>query len=281
MKYGFNMLLWTSEVRPEHFELLGQLKDWGYDGVELPIFSHDEENFATVGERLIELDLGATAVSVCGPETNPIDADPKVRAAAVEYLKRTIDMCVASGATLLCGPLHSALGEFSGTGRTEDEWERAKEVLSDVGDYAAESNVTLVVEALNRFECYFLNSHADAARFCRELGHPSVKMMYDTFHANIEEKSPADAIHACSDEMAHVHISENDRSTPGHGQVRWDETFDALKESNYDGWLTIEAFGLALPELAAATRIWRRMYETEEQLAREGLAFMKANTEGE
>jgi D-psicose/D-tagatose/L-ribulose 3-epimerase len=100
--------------------------------------------------------------------------------------------------------------------------------------------------------------------------------MYDTFHAHIEEKSIPNAIRSCRDLLCHVHISENDRSTPGAGNVRWDQNFDTLKEVNYDGWLMIEAFGLALPELAAATKIWRRMFQSEEQLARDGLAFMKA-----
>ena len=99
--------------------------------------------------------------------------------------------------------------------------------------------------------------------------------MYDSFHANIEEKSIADAIRTAAPYTIHVHISENDRSTPGTGNVDWDANFKTLKEVNYDGWLMIEAFGLALPELVAATKIWRRMYDSEEQLARDGLAFMK------
>ena len=134
----------------------------------------------------------------------------------------------------------------------------------------------MVVEYLNRFECYFLNSAAETARFCREVNHPSLKMMYDTFHANIEEKDPAAAIRACADQMVHVHISENDRSTPGEGGIAWDTTFKTLKEVKYDGWLMIEAFGLALPALAAATKIWRRMFPSEEHLATRGLAFMKS-----
>jgi D-psicose/D-tagatose/L-ribulose 3-epimerase len=73
----------------------------------------------------------------------------------------------------------------------------------------------------------------------------------------------------------HIHISENDRSTPGAGDIRWPETFKAIKDIGYDGWLVIEAFGLALPELAAATRIWRRMFDDELKLAEEGLAFIK------
>ena len=99
--------------------------------------------------------------------------------------------------------------------------------------------------------------------------------MYDAFHANIEEKSPRAALQACSDYLCHVHISENDRSVPGEGDIRWDETFDALKEINYDGYLMIEAFGLALPEISAATKIWRRMFPNEEYLATEGFKFMK------
>lgn len=53
---------------------------------------------------------------------------------------------------------------------------------------------------------------------------------------------------------------------------------ERLKRMGYDGWFMIKAFGLALPHLAAATKIWRRMYENEEQLARDGLAFMRAHS---
>ena len=107
------------------------------------------------------------------------------------------------------------------------------------------------------------------------MNHPNCRMMYDTFHANIEEKDPSRRSTRSLRYTVHVHISENDRSTPGQGNVRWAETFARLKEIGYDGWMVIEAFGLSLPELAAATKIWRRMYESEEQLARDGLAFMK------
>jgi len=107
-----------------------------------------------------------------------------------------------------------------------------------------------------------------------------VRMMYDTFHANIEEKSVAKAIKDCAPYTVHVHISENDRSTPGEGHVDWDSTFHALRETGYDGWFTVEAFGLALPELAAATKIWRRMYPSEEYLATRALQFMKSRWEG-
>lgn len=279
MKYGLNLLLWTAGVTPEHFKLLAQIKEWGYDGVELPMFDFDVTNAAKVGKELRRLGLETTAVTVCTPEENPISPDAAIRKAALERLKKAVDACAAAGATHLCGPIHSALGEFTGAGRTADEWKRAGEVLSQAADHAKANNVTLVVEYLNRFECYFLNTAVDAARFCREIGHSHLKTMYDTFHANIEEKSITAAVMACADQLVHVHISENDRSTPGEGGVNWDESFEALRKINYDGWMMIEAFGLALPELAAATRIWRRMFPSEQHLAVNGLRFMRSRWE--
>jgi D-psicose/D-tagatose/L-ribulose 3-epimerase len=277
MKYGMNMLLWTSDVTEEHFALLENLKAWGFDGVELPIFEMDAGKFAKIGKKLDALGLGRTAVTVCTDAENPIAPDVEIRQAGLARLKKAIDMCAAAGATHLCGPIHSALGSFSGSGPTADEWKWGQEILSYAADHAKANNVTLVVEYLNRFECYFLTSAADAAKFCREVNHPNLRMMYDTFHANIEEKNIAEAMKGCFDQVVHVHISENDRSTPGEGHVDWATTFATLKSLKYDGWLMVEAFGLALPALAAATKIWRRMYPSEEYLAKNALAFMKKN----
>ena len=249
MKYGMNMLLWTSDVTEEHYGILENLKNWGYDGVELPVFDLDVAKFAKLGKKLDQIGL-----------------------------KKAIDVVAASGGTLLCGPIHSALGTFSGTGPTSDEWKRGLEILTHAADHAQKNQVTLVCEYLNRFECYFLTNAADDARFCREANHPNLKMMYDTFHANIEEKDLATAMRTCWDQVVHVHISENDRSTPGEGHVDWKTTFQTLKELKYDGWLMVEAFGLALPALAAATKVWRRMFPTEEYLAQNALAFMKKMT---
>lgn len=280
MKFGMNMLLWTSDVTEEHYPLLENLKAWGFDGVELPIFDMEAGKFQKLGKKLDALQLGRTAVTVCTDTENPISPDKAIRDAAVERLKKAIDMCAASGATHLCGPIHSALGSFSGAGPTADEWNWGKDTLAKAADYAQKNNVTLVCEYLNRFECYFLTNAADDAKFCREVNHPNLKMMYDTFHANIEEKDLAAAMKGCWDQVVHVHISENDRSTPGEGHVDWDTTFKTLKELKYDGWLMVEAFGLALPALAAATKIWRRMFPTEEYLAKNALAFMKQRTAG-
>ena len=281
MKYGLNLLLWTSSVDESIFPTLEKIKSWGYDGVELPVFDMQLPAYQKIGKKLAEVGLESTAVTVCTDDANPISPDAAIRQAGIERINKAVDMCAAAGSTHLCGPIHSALGTFVGRGRTDDEWKWGQESLAKAADYAQKQNVTLVVEYLNRFETYFLNSAEDTGRFCREVNHPHLKMMYDTFHANIEEKDPLAAVAACQDQMVHVHISENDRSTPGDGQVNWNASFEALRRAKYDGWLTIEAFGLALPELAAATRIWRRMFSTEESLAKRGLEFMKSRWEGD
>jgi D-psicose/D-tagatose/L-ribulose 3-epimerase len=277
MKFGMNLLLWTGELSDALLPVLEKLKAMGYDGVELPIFTADTKKFAQWGKRLDELGLERTAVTIRTAADNPISPDAKVRAAGVAATRQALECCQAAGAPLLCGPYHSAIGEFTGKGPTADEWKWGVESMRQTAENAAAAGVTLGVEFINRFECYFLNTAADTVRFVRDVDHPSCRMMYDTFHANIEEKNPAEAIKTCAPYTVHVHISENDRSTPGQGSIPWDVTFRALKETGYDGWLMIEAFGLALPELAAATKIWRRMYQSEEQLARDGLAFMKKN----
>ncbi len=280
MKYGMNLLLWTTEVTDAHGPILEMLAKQGYDGVEIPVFELDAGKFKALGQRLDGLGLARTAVTVCTAEANPIGDTAAIRQAGLDHIKKAVDMCQAMGATHLCGPIHSALGVFSGQGPTADEWSRGKDILAKAADHAQKAGVTLVVEYLNRFETYFLTSAADATRFIQEVNHPYLRTMYDTFHANIEEKDLAQAIRTITPVMAHVHISENDRSTPGEGHVDWATTFKTLKEVKYDGWMVVEAFGLALPALAAATKIWRKMFPSEEALAANALKFMKANVEG-
>jgi len=278
MKFGMNLLLWIDHLDESILPVLERLKAMGYDGVEAPMFQLDEQFYAQWGKRLDDLGLERTAVTVCGEGNNPASPDATIRKAGVASNNLAIDCCEALGAVTMCGPFHSALGSFSGAGPTQDEFKWAVESLRANGEHAAGTGVTLAVEALNRFECYLLNCAADAARFVTMVDHPRCRMMYDTFHSNIEEKNIADAVQTAAPYLAHVHISENDRSTPGMGNVRWKENFDALAASGYDGWMVVEAFGLHLPRIASATKIWRRMYQDEDQLAKDALHFMKAET---
>jgi D-psicose/D-tagatose/L-ribulose 3-epimerase len=271
-----NLLLWTTHVTEEHFPLLEKLRDTGFDGVEIPIFEGDEAHYKHLGAKLKELGLGSTAVMIIpSPELSPISPDKTARQKGLNHIGWATRMVAAMGGEVLCGPYHSPLGVFSGTAPTEDEKKRCAEVMRVAADHAQKLNVKLAIEYLNRFECYFLTTAADTKEFVKNVNHPNFKMMYDTFHANIEEKDVGKAIMAAGSDIIHVHISENDRGTPGSGHVHWNETFHALHKINYDGWLTIEAFGRALPALAAATKVWRDLFAKPEDVYTQGLRFMK------
>jgi len=276
MRFGINVLLWSDTLCDELLPILDEVREIGYDIVELPAFECDVKKYTAWGRHLDNAGLGRTVVTVCGPDANPISPDPEVRRRGVDWLRGALDCCRAVGAEVLVGPSHSALGLFSGAGPTADEWKWGVDSLRQAAEHADTLGMTIAVEYLNRFECYFLNSAADAARFCRDVNHPRCRMMYDTFHSHIEEKNTPAAIRAAGDYLVHVHISENDRSTPGSGNVRWDETFDTLREIGYDSTMVVEAFGLSLEKLVPTCKIWRRMYRTEHQLAADALTFMKA-----
>lgn len=275
MKVGMNVLLWTAAATGEHLELLRQIREWGYDSVEFPMFSPDCSPWERLASRLDDLGLARTAVTVMAPQANPISPDPAVRRAGLEHLKACIDACTVLGADVLCGPMYSPCGALVGRGRTEDEWVWAMEALRAAGEHAAAAEVKLAVEPLNRFETYFLNCQEDAARLVDAVGLPSVGVLYDTFHANIEEKDPVSAIAVAGRRIVHFHVSENDRSTPGEGHIPWRSVFAALKATGYDGSLTVEAFGKALPEVAAATSIWREMMPSAEYLASRTAQFIR------
>ena len=176
---------------------------------------------------------------------------------------------------MVCGPMSQTIGVFSGDGPTEIELERAAEVLRGAADDARQAGVTLAMEPLNRFECYLLNTLEDGAALTDRIGHPNVGVLFDTFHANIEEKDPVGAIRKHGRVIKHFHCSANDRGIPGQDHVDWQGSFRALHDVGYDGWLVIEAFGRALPGLAAATKIWRELFNDALDVARQGVPFVR------
>jgi D-psicose/D-tagatose/L-ribulose 3-epimerase len=276
MKAGFNMLLWTGHVTEEDFPRLEMLKKAGFDGVEIPLFGGEVPHFEKVGKAIKDNGLGCTSVTVIPDEEhNPISADAGHRKGGLEHLNWAVDCSEALGSEILCGPFYQPLGVFTGEAPSEDEKKRAAQVHQEASDYAAKANVTLAVEYLNRFECYFLNTMADTAKFVKSVGKPNYGVLFDTFHANIEEKDPVGCISPNINIIKHVHLSENDRGTPGKGHVDFSGTFKALRSGGYDGWLMIEAFGRALPDLAAATRVWRDFFPSPDEVYTEGLKLIK------
>jgi D-psicose/D-tagatose/L-ribulose 3-epimerase len=276
MLLGLNLLLWTPFVTEAVFPLFRRLKAAGYDGVELPLFDGTPDHYRRVGEAVREAGLRCTGLVIIPDEAhNCASADAAARAAGLAHLRWAIDCLQAAGGEVLCGPFHQPLGVFSGAPPLQEELDRVAEVHRAAAGHAAASCIQLAVEPLNRFECYLLNTMEAAARLVEAVGLPNYGILYDTFHANIEEKDPVGVIAPRIGHINHVHLSENDRGTPGKGHIPWGPTLTALRGAGYDGWYVIEAFGRALPEIAAATRVWRDFFPSEEEVVQSGHDFLR------
>lgn len=268
-------MVWTMRVHQEHRSLLMAVREWGFDGVELFLSPDEPADVPSLRQELDRIGLARTTCVVLPREAHLPSPDVEIHRRGVNFLKKCVERTAELKASLMCGPLHSGLGVMTGRRRTSDEWKRVIDGLQQVARRASDLGVTLCVEPLNRFETYFLNTQADAAHLIDEIGAPNVLVHFDTFHANIEEKDPVKTLRGLNTRLGHVHISENDRGIPGQGHVDWRGTLLALKEIEYDGWLTIESFAEPDPQLAAAACIWRDLAPSGDSLAREGLAFVK------
>jgi len=273
-KIGFNTLVWSAVVSDELFPIIDRLKEIGYDGVECLIGSPDEKAYKRFGEHAHNIGLETTSVFVVGVDENPVNPSSEIRARGLDRIKWGIDRAHDMSAKVMCGPFHSAHGFFTKKPPQDEEYQRCAEVLHAAGEYAAQAGITLALEALNRFECYLCNTMEQLQRLVKASDHPNVKAMFDTHHANIEEKKNQTALQTIAPYLAHVHISENDRGTPGDGLVQWDENFSALADIKFDGWLTIEAFSRNDPDFANAINVWRE-YSAPWDMATKGLAFIK------
>ncbi|WP_291781004.1 sugar phosphate isomerase/epimerase family protein [Cecembia sp.] len=260
-KIGFNVLAWSANMSDELKPILDRLKKIGYDGAEFFVGSPNEAAYKNVGNYCREIGLEVTTVSVLSPEENLISADAAIRQKGLEKIKWIIDRSHDLGSQVLCGPNHSAFATFSKAAPQEVEYDRSAEMLHQAGDYAAQAGMIITPEALNRFECYLCNTMEQLGHLLSKVNHPNVKAMFDTHHANMEEKKLGDAIRSIGSRLAHFHISENDRGTPGSGHVPWDETFAALAEIQYKGWLTIEGFTRNDPDFANSIGVWRQFSE--------------------
>lgn len=279
MKIGMNLLLWTGHVTEDHLPVLRALKQTGFDGVEVPVFDvSDAGHYRRLAGVLDDLGLERTVVAIIPDAAHsPVSPDAVHRQAGADHLRRVIECTAALGGQVAAGPWFQPLGAFTGEKPSEAELDRCAEVHRRILPEMRAAGITPGLEPLNRFEAHLLNTCDQAIAYAQRVGEDGIGILYDTFHANIEEKDPIAALRAlhASGNLAHVHISENDRGTPGRGHAPIRETIAALKMLGYDGWLTIEAFGRGVPDLAAATRVWRDFFASEEEVYTEGFDLIR------
>ena len=257
MKLGMNMHLWSTCITSDHFPVIERLREIGYDGIEVFLAHDDDANYRELAGFCASIGMAANGCLGLGADCNPASTDASIRQAGLDAIKAAIDRLHLLGGRTLLGPFHSAVGVFSGAGPTEDELARSAEVMYAAAEHAAGAGVILLPEALNRFECYLLNTMEQLAAFVSRVGHPNLRAMFDTHHAVIEEKNNRTAIQAVAPMLELVHLSENDRGAVGSGQVHWESVFASLAEINFDGWLTVEAFGRQDADFARAVHVWR------------------------
>jgi D-psicose/D-tagatose/L-ribulose 3-epimerase len=275
MKFGVNTFIWSGTFDSSNFGLLPTIKEAGFDGVEIPLLRPKELQAASIRKAVEANGLETNCCTALVDGHSLISDSPDIRRRTQQHLKDVAKVAAEAGAKIVCGPLYSPVGYLPGRRRTSDEWKWAVEGFQAVGETLATNQVTFAIEPLNRFETYFLNTAADAAQLAKEIGHPNIGILFDTFHANIEEKNIAAGYTTVGPYLKHVHTCENDRGIPGSGHVEWKEVFQALRSLNYDGWLTIESFGFAIGDLSAAASIWRDIERTPESIAFDGVRFLK------
>ena len=274
-RFGLNLLVYTATFSKDRIDLIPKVADMGYDGVEVPFNDLGVLDVKATAKAREAAGVGLTSCCVMLPGTSPCSERPAERQAGAQRLRRMIDITAEMGGDAVAGPLYSPVRYLTGRGRSDDEWKWCVEGLGAAAEHARKANVLLAIEPLNRFETHVINTTADAIRLVEEVNSPHLTVQVDTFHANIEEKDTAAAIRAAGKRLGHFHASESDRGTPGTGQVRWKEAFAALKELGYSRWITIESFAQGIVDLCAAACIWRPIYDSADDLARDGLAFLK------
>ena len=270
-KIGMNLLLWGTEINESLFPVLEQIKAAGYDGVEVPIFDTNPDPWASWRKKLDELQLDRVAVTINGPDHHQISQDPSMRQKTLERNRQALDCAAVLGSELLTGPYHSALGVFTGSPASAAERSWAIENLHALAEHAQSLGITMGLEYLNRFESYLVSCADELIALVDEVNHPNCQLMFDSFHANIEETNLGEAIRKMGQRLVHVQLSENTRGTLGSGHVDFESILSALSSIGYTGMISIEAFSTKL----SAANIWRKMFDNEMQLVKDSIQFLK------
>lgn len=278
MRFGVNTWVWTSPLTTDELRRLAPVvAGMGFDWIEIPLESLDDLDPVAGAQIIREHGLGVSTCAAMGPDRDLIHPDTAIQESGMAYIRGCIEATARLGATNLVGPIYSAVGRTWQS--TADE--RARDVdllvknLGGLAAFAQDHGVVICIEPLNRFETSFINLATQAIEVVDRVANPSCRIMLDTFHMNVEEKSLGDAIRAAGPRLAHLHACENDRGAPGSGNVTWGDVKQGLVDISYDGPVVIESFTAKVKSIARASAIWRALAPTQDDLARDGLRFLK------
>lgn len=272
---GINTMVWSGGYEERQLGLFERIRHWGYTVVELPVFDVGAVNPIPIRHALTDAGLSLTVSSALPAGLSLVSADAATRTRTRCWLQSAVEKVASMGGSILAGPLYLPVGELPGRRRTTSEWSRAADEYRLLGAAIRDSGTRVALEPINRFETYFLNTAGDACRLCDEVASESVGVLFDTFHANIEEEDPVAALRSLGRHLIHVHLSENHRGIPGSGHVPFPDVARALDDLGYSGYAVIESFASTIPELARATAMWRDYASSPDEFARRSIENMR------
>ena len=278
---GVSTWLWRSPLRDADLvELAPRIRGWGFDVVELPVEELDDWDAAAARVLLDDLGLGATVCLVMGEGRELVDTDDATVRRTQDYLRGVVDTAAAVGARVIGGPAYSSVGRTWRLGPDEhrEACQRWAEALAPVAEHALQAGVRIAVEPLNRYETSFLTTVGQVLEAVADLPVEAVGVLLDSYHMNIEEQDLAATVAAAGPRIAHVQVSATDRGTPGRDHLDWPGFVAALRGAGYDGPLCIESFTPDNATIATAASIWRPLAESQDDIAVDGLAFLREVT---
>jgi D-psicose/D-tagatose/L-ribulose 3-epimerase len=271
-QFGAHAFIWAGEWTPEGAEKVIQgASEAGLDFVEIPLLHPESMDVSGTRDLLDRYGIGCTC-SLGLPEAAHLPFAPD---AAETFLQKAVDVTAALGSDALSGAIYTHLGTLTRKPPTEEELAKIAWVIKSVAHYAAQQDVSLGIEAINRYETYLINLAAQADEMLSRIDEANVFVHLDTYHMNIEEKGFYDPIVATGPRMHYIHLSESDRGTPGTGNVRWDDVFRGLKAIEYDGRLVMESFAAVNEDIIGATALWRDVVGDPQALITDGLTFLR------
>ena len=279
MRFGLNTFLVSPGFTDSDLPLINTFKAYGADVIELAIVDPAAVSILKLKEALHLADLEQPVIcGAFGAGRDLRGATEQIEAAS-NYISDLIDMAAALDSKMVCGPMYSETGR-SGAHSPEErdaQYEQIAATLKPLCAKAEAADVTLALEPLNRFETDCINTLDQAVGLIERVGSPALKIHMDTFHMHIEEVDSAAAIRKAAPYIAHVHASASHRGLLGEDQIDWQGVLTALKEIGYKGDVVIESFSEDNKIIAKAAAIWRKLYDSPEQLSLEGLKFLREN----
>jgi len=277
MRLGLNSFLYASPFTTKSTNLISKFKKWGFESIEIPIEDPSHIDPAKVKAALDKNGLACGSVCACMGPDRDLRGTAKQQKTGIKYLKELLDQMVVLDCPSLIGPVYSAVGRADAVSPEDykKQWATVVKNLKIVCAHAEKLGKTICLEPLNRFETDFINTCDQGLKMIKDVKSPALKLHLDTFHMNIEEKNQAAAIIKAGDKLAHFHACGSDRGTPGGDHIDWKPIVKALKQINYDGDVVIESFTTDVKVIARAAAIWRKIEPKRDNIALDGLAFLK------